>query len=388
MKRVFMFLLGALVLASFSSSWAQCPEEPKDLGICDTLYVEAWPRADTCFIGCSAAGCDTVCINEPGEDFPCFLHLNFFVTHDSNTFYFETEQYWTHDSIATFVVPLAFWHPPAGCVDSVIMPKPSMYGNANWNNLALSPYDPRMKRSIFRDFVDPNTHDTLFNRMEGLASQFQGLEWSTIILLIDSTACAGDSGHGWLSMIPSAPSNRRWWEGSRELLATWTFMVYKSEGCDTAEICFDSIFWPPTSELTFTRHDAQVYYPRHNLPICYWIHDGIVEEAVTGVRWIEGSAEEENIPTSFSVSQNYPNPFNPATEFKFDLPHASHVRIEIFNILGQKVKTLVDERRRAGSHVVDWDGTDERGVEVSSGVYFYRMWTDEFSDIKKMVLLK
>jgi hypothetical protein len=264
-----------------------------------------------------------------------------------------------------------------------------MYGNANWNNTAMgSPYDPRLKRSIFRDFVDYNTNDTLVNRMQGLASQFQGLEWSTILLLIDSTACTGDSGHGWMSMIPSAPSNRRWWEGSRELLATWTLMVYKSAGCDTAEICFDSTFWPPTSALTFTRHDAQVYYPRHNLPICYWIHDGIVEMTSTDVRWIEGSAEEENLPTSFSVSQNYPNPFNPATEFKFDLPRASHVKIDIFNILGQRVKTLVDERRRAGSHIVDWDGTDEKGVEVSSGVYFYRMWADEFSDIRKMVLLK
>jgi flagellar hook assembly protein FlgD len=64
------------------------------------------------------------------------------------------------------------------------------------------------------------------------------------------------------------------------------------------------------------------------------------------------------------------------------------VKIDIFNILGQKVKTLTDEAMKAGSYVVDWDGTDERGIEVSSGVYFYRMWADEFSDIKKMVLLK
>jgi flagellar hook assembly protein FlgD len=105
------------------------------------------------------------------------------------------------------------------------------------------------------------------------------------------------------------------------------------------------------------------------------------------VRWIDGSTEE-NKPTIFNLSQNYPNPFNPVTNFKFSLPQASHVKIEIFNILGQKVKTLVDEDMKAGSFVVDWDGEDQRGVEVSSGIYFYRMIADDFSTVKRMVLLK
>ena len=108
----------------------------------------------------------------------------------------------------------------------------------------------------------------------------------------------------------------------------------------------------------------------------------------TGVRWIEDSAEEESRPTTFSISQNYPNPFNPVTEFKLRLPRASHVEVEIFNILGQKVKTLVDEDLRAGGFVVDWDGRDERGAEVSSGIYFYRMRAGDFSDVKRMVILR
>ena len=384
MKRVFMFLLGALVLGLFSSSWAQCPEDALDLGICDTIYVEAWPYADTCFIGCSdyPPGCDTVCINEDGEKFPCFLQLNLFVTHDSNTLYWESEERWVQDSISTFVVPLAFWHPAEGCVDSVVFATWD-----NWNSEAASPFDPRIKKSIFRDMINRVTDDTIFNRMKELGGLY--VDWGPIILLRDSLASSGDSGYTWLSMIPSAPTDRRWWQGSRVLLATLTFIVHNSDGCDTAEICFDSTFWPPTSHLTSTRYDAQVYYPRHNLPICFWVHDGIVEVAGgTDVRWIEGSAEEENRPTSFSVSQNYPNPFNPATEFRFDLPRASHVTIEVFNILGQRVKILVDEERAVGSHVVDWDAKDERGADVSSGIYFYRMVADDFSDIKKMVLLK
>jgi flagellar hook assembly protein FlgD len=64
------------------------------------------------------------------------------------------------------------------------------------------------------------------------------------------------------------------------------------------------------------------------------------------------------------------------------------VRIEIFNILGQRVRTLVDEHLRPGHKLVDWDGKDDSGEEVSSGIYFYRIATEEFSEAKKMLLLK
>ncbi len=385
MKEYPLFLLSVIFLLLFPGFlWAQCLEDANDLGICDTLYVEAWLHTDTCFVGCSSPGeCDTICINDPNELFPCFLYVSVFVTHDSNTFYWESQQTWVQDSIAGFVVPLAFWCPPGGCSDSVVLPDWD-----DWNNTTCSPYMPTMPRSIFRDVVNSVTGDTIYNRMFGLAKEDLSTVWSPISLNMESCSCGGDSGHAWLLMLPAGPSCRRWWEESRTLLATFTFMVYKSPGCDTAEICFDSAFWSPASHLTFTRHDAKVYYPRDNMPVCYRIYEGTVEVVPTDVEWIEGSAEEENRPTGFSVSQNYPNPFNPVTEFKFDISHASHVKIEIFNLLGQKVRTLADEDMTPGSYVVDWDGNDERGVEVSSGIYFYRMWADELSDIKKMVLLK
>jgi len=185
----------------------------------------------------------------------------------------------------------------------------------------------------------------------------------------------------------------RWWEGSRILLATFTFQIYAPSDCDSAMVCFDSTFWPPNNRFGFTRFDAVNYVPRHNLPFGIKVmSDGSVDTCTclepTDVRWIEGSTEEESRPASFSVSQNYPNPFNPVTNFKFTLPQASYVKIEIFNILGQRVKTLLDEDMRAGVYVVDWDGKDERGTEVSSGIYFYRIKAGDFSDIKRMVLLK
>ncbi|MCK4572842.1 MAG: T9SS type A sorting domain-containing protein, partial [candidate division Zixibacteria bacterium] len=86
--------------------------------------------------------------------------------------------------------------------------------------------------------------------------------------------------------------------------------------------------------------------------------------------------------------QNYPNPFNPTTQVNFDVPTHSQVNISVFNVLGQKTVTLVDEEMNAGSYVVDWDGTSDGGNKVSSGIYFYRMEAGSFVETKKMMLLK
>jgi len=80
---------------------------------------------------------------------------------------------------------------------------------------------------------------------------------------------------------------------------------------------------------------------------------------------------------------NFPNPFNPTTEISFSLPAASHVKLEVYNVMGQKVATLVDGQLEAGEHIVPWDGSD-----AASGVYLYRLQADNFVDAKKMILLK
>jgi hypothetical protein len=94
------------------------------------------------------------------------------------------------------------------------------------------------------------------------------------------------------------------------------------------------------------------------------------------------------IPESTELFQNYPNPFNPSTEIQFELPRKSDVAIDIFNVLGQKVRRLVNGPFSAGSHKIEWDGTDDNGEKVASGVYFYRLKAGEARIIKKMVLLK
>jgi len=94
------------------------------------------------------------------------------------------------------------------------------------------------------------------------------------------------------------------------------------------------------------------------------------------------------IPKTHQLFQNYPNPFNPETQIKYDLPVSGHVELTIYNILGQKVKVLVDEIQDAGHKSVMWDGKDDEGREVASGIYFYKITAESFKKTKKMVLLK
>ncbi|MCH7690659.1 MAG: T9SS type A sorting domain-containing protein, partial [candidate division Zixibacteria bacterium] len=94
------------------------------------------------------------------------------------------------------------------------------------------------------------------------------------------------------------------------------------------------------------------------------------------------------LPQKFSLNQNYPNPFNPSTTISFDLTKRSEILLEIYNSLGQKVKTLYFGTLAAGSHSFDWNGTDRAGRSTASGVYFYKLTTDAQTASMKMMLLK
>ena len=89
------------------------------------------------------------------------------------------------------------------------------------------------------------------------------------------------------------------------------------------------------------------------------------------------------VPEKYLLYQNYPNPFNPSTKIRFELPKPETVKIEIFDILGRKVKTLLDKQMPAGVHEVDFIASD-----LSSGMYFYKLKTESYSITKKMILLR
>ena len=94
------------------------------------------------------------------------------------------------------------------------------------------------------------------------------------------------------------------------------------------------------------------------------------------------------VPSVFALEQNYPNPFNPETSIHFTVPKMSRVTLAIYDILGRKIRTLLSETKAAGSYNVTWNGKNNQGQPLASGLYFYKLQAGEFSATKKMMLLK
>ncbi len=99
-------------------------------------------------------------------------------------------------------------------------------------------------------------------------------------------------------------------------------------------------------------------------------------------------SDNSSVPSGFTLSQNYPNPFNPTTFIRYGLPRSSRVRLTIYNILGTKIRTLVDATQAAGEHTVAWDAKDNYGDTVASGIYFYRLETENSLLSQNMMLLR
>jgi hypothetical protein len=121
--------------------------------------------------------------------------------------------------------------------------------------------------------------------------------------------------------------------------------------------------------------------PRPN-PIDEYVDMGAIESPHRQVP-LSIEAEELYLPYTFKLYKNFPNPFNPTTKINYELPIANYVDLSIYNLLGQKVVTLVNERQQPGHHQVLWDAS-----EFASGVYYYRIEAGEFQDVKKMILIK
>ena len=94
------------------------------------------------------------------------------------------------------------------------------------------------------------------------------------------------------------------------------------------------------------------------------------------------------LPEQFALHYNYPNPFNPTTTISYDLPEQAQVTLSIYDLLGKKIKTLVNQSQDTGNKIVMWDGTDEVGRQVSAGVYLYHIQAGHFSRTRKMLFLK
>jgi hypothetical protein len=148
---------------------------------------------------------------------------------------------------------------------------------------------------------------------------------------------------------------------------------------------------------SFTIDTYQTERPRHQL---MWVYSDVAEDGSRTVKaaypefkpmTIQVEAAGSNptqVPSSYTLNQNYPNPFNPSTEISFALSQAGHVRLSVYNVLGQQVRTLIDEDMSAGNKSITWDGRSDNGNPAASGIYFYRIQANDFVDTRKMTLLK
>ena len=93
-------------------------------------------------------------------------------------------------------------------------------------------------------------------------------------------------------------------------------------------------------------------------------------------------------PNNYKLDQNFPNPFNPTTSINYDLSNDSYVTLDIYNISGEHINSLVDETQAKGSKIVQWNGVNKKGEKVNSGIYFYKLQANDFTKTKKMILLK
>ena len=135
-------------------------------------------------------------------------------------------------------------------------------------------------------------------------------------------------------------------------------------------------YWGAASDPGSRLHGKVKYNPYYTYDHC-----GIHDAKLT-------MSSESALPLKYALEQNYPNPFNPATTIQFSLPNDRQVRIEIFNVLGQRVRTFELGARPAGVHEVRWNGTSDNGSPLGSGLYFYCMRTPEYTQTRKMLLLR
>ena len=137
--------------------------------------------------------------------------------------------------------------------------------------------------------------------------------------------------------------------------------------------------WDGTNgRLVFQVANSCIPRDQHLSVASYWVNT-VTSEVVS---------DESLIPKQFALHNNYPNPFNPTTQIAVDLPEAAATEITVWNIMGQRVATLYSGDLSAGHHIVNFDGQDDNGQQLTSGMYFYRVTAGKYNAIKKMTLLK
>ena len=178
---------------------------------------------------------------------------------------------------------------------------------------------------------------------------------------------------------------------------------YQVTGDDHGSVYFDEVSWyspvtttgafVPYSALAGEAYDAGVTDITWTWDV--WSFDGFEgTPSSSGPRslhvylgdWL--GIDAASLPKEFALHNNYPNPFNPVTNIVYDIPEVTDVTLEIYNVMGQRVRTLAQGSHEAGRYQIVWNATNDIGQALSSGMYIYRIQAGDFVSVKKLVLMK
>jgi len=190
-------------------------------------------------------------------------------------------------------------------------------------------------------------------------------------------------------LLPSSVSGQ-------SLILNWTpspesdishYVVYR----DTVSGTFQAYSTIPAENASFTDTGVEpnrtYYYKMTAVDFSGNESAATVElSATAGI--LTSTGEQNNIPGTFLLEQNYPNPFNPSTTIRYEIPSKGRVQLLIFNTLGMKVRTLIDDIQERGNFSIEWDGKDDNGNILTTGIYFYQLMSAGQRSMKKAVLQK
>ena len=224
---------------------------------------------------------------------------------------------------------------------------------------------------------------TLCDTMLAVADQSKWLDDSTNIQIASHGVSESNNIHatdlGWnldpMYINKQIERNKDWLDNG--VHNTFTDYWWNVQEDDNAVV----VQWPIPMDFSYSATSSAATACSHGGPVGSTKH--MDHSAALGI-----DVSSETLPNRFGLKQNYPNPFNPTTEIAFTLDQTADVNLSIYNMLGQKVRTLTNGSKNAGTHTLEWNGLDEMGQNVSTGIYLYRLTSGSKSITKKMAFMK
>jgi len=258
-----------------------------------------------------------------------------------------------------------------------------MKTHSNYNTRSLSGYKIYRNSTEIAEITDPTIleytdADLLADSYDYyVTAVYEGVESAASNTETVEVTLPAPANFSAVSQAPTSSNILCTWDAPAKERALTHYNVYRD----------GEIVGTPTNTLYVDANVPDGTYEYYTTAVYSEEYESDASEAVT-VEHYTSDNDNPNVPAVTTLVGNYPNPFNPTTQIKFTLAKPGKVSLDIFNVKGEKIATLLNTSMTAASHTVVWNGTDNYNQKVSSGIYYYRLQTDNYSHIKKMILMK